>query len=92
MDDQRSRAAKGYLEARIRSASPGELISLLLEALAREVRRAAEAAGVRQQAARGEAIGRALGILGELRTSLNHGEGERSPRTWSACTCTGPHA
>lgn len=75
MNDERSRAARAYLETKIRSASPAELISLLYEGLARELRCAAACVDRGDIAERGTAIGRALGILGELRNSLNHEAG-----------------
>ena len=75
MNDQRARAARGYLEARVRSASPAELISLLYEGLARELRLAAQSLDRGDLEGRGIAIGRSVGIIGELRGSLNHDVG-----------------
>ena len=75
MDDMRARAASGYLEAKVRSASPVELISMLYEGLVRELRVAVSCLAKGDIAGRGMAVGRAIGILGELRGSLNHQTG-----------------
>jgi flagellar protein FliS len=75
MDDPRARAARAYLEAKVSAASPMELIAVLYEALAREVRTAADGIDAADPARKGAAIGRALDILGVLRTSLDHRRG-----------------
>jgi flagellar protein FliS len=75
MDELRARAANGYLEAKVRSASPVELISMLYEGLVRELRVAVSCLAKGDAAGRGMAIGHAVGILGELRGSLNHQTG-----------------
>ena len=75
MDDLRARAASGYLEAKVRSASPVELISMLYEGLVRELRVAVSCLEKGDVAARGLAVGHAVGILGELRSSVNHETG-----------------
>lgn len=73
MIDPRARAAaRSYLEAKVRGASPAELILLLYEGLARELRLAAVSLEKGDCAAGGMAIGSSLEIIGQLRTSLNH--------------------
>lgn len=75
MEDRRTQAAWSYLEARVRGASGTELVSLLFEALVREMRGAAEAIDRRDVARKGSAIGRCLDIIGHLRTCLDHSRG-----------------
>lgn len=75
MTDPRTRAARSYLEAKVRGASPAELILILYEGLARELRLAACSLEKEDCAAGGLAIGSSLGIIGQLRTSLNHQSG-----------------
>ena len=76
MNDSRSRAARSYLETRIRGASPGELVSLLYEALARALRDASDAVDRGDVVGKGAGIVRALDIVGHLRTSLDHERGQ----------------
>ena len=75
MNDHRARAARAYLEARVQSASPAELIGLLYEGLVKELRLGAVSMQRGELVARGVAIGQAVGILAELRANLNHESG-----------------
>lgn len=75
MDDRRSLAAQSYLEAKVRDASPTELVSLLYEGLARRLHAAAAAIERQDLSEKGAAIGRCLDIVGHLRTSLDHAAG-----------------
>ena len=75
MNDARAIAARAYLEARVKHASPAELIALLYEGLVKELRYAMASIDRGEIVERCVAIGRAVGILSELRTSINHTTG-----------------
>jgi flagellar protein FliS len=68
-------AAATYQQNAILTASPEKLVKLLYEGAIRNLERARIALGdakTAKSALAGEALGKALGILGELRASLDH--------------------
>ncbi|RME74831.1 MAG: flagellar export chaperone FliS [Planctomycetota bacterium] len=72
---QAYQAASRYHETKIRTASPTRLVLLLLEGAVREIDRARLAIDARKPAAAGEAFSRAVAIVGELRSVLDHERG-----------------
>jgi flagellar secretion chaperone FliS len=64
-----------YLENRILSADPVELICILYEHAILAVQEARDGIEKRDIAARSKAISKAIAIIGELESSLNHGAG-----------------
>lgn len=66
---------KAYLETRILSASPVELINILYEYAAMSVQDARECLAKRDVAGRAQAISKAIAIIGELESSLDHQQG-----------------
>jgi flagellar secretion chaperone FliS len=64
-----------YLESRVLAADPVELIHLLYEHAAVQVKLARAALGEHNIAARCQAISKALAVLGELEGSLDHSTG-----------------
>lgn len=64
-----------YLESRIRSADPIELIAILYEYAILSVREARESLAKKDIAERSRKISRTVAIIGELDSSLNHTEG-----------------
>jgi len=64
-----------YLESRILSADPLELIRMLYEAGIDSVREARKHLEARDVRARSHAVGRAVAIVGELEGSLDHRAG-----------------
>ena len=66
---------EAYLEDKINSASPIELVQLLYDGAIRFVRDAREYLETGDIARRSAAIGKAMAILGELTASLDHAKG-----------------
>ena len=66
---------EAYLETRILSADPMELVCLLYQHAIDAVRDARRHLATGDIAARAQAMSKALAILGELNSSLNHGAG-----------------
>ncbi len=66
---------QAYLETRVLSADPMELICLLYQHAIDSVREARRSIAKRDIAARSKAISKALAILGELNSSLDHTAG-----------------
>jgi len=64
-----------YLESRVLAADPVELIHLLYEHAAVQVKLARAALGEHNIAGRCQAISKALSVLGELEGSLDHSTG-----------------
>ena len=64
-----------YLETRVLSANPVELISILYEYAVLSVQDARTALADKDIAARSKAIMKAIAIIGELDTSLDHSQG-----------------
>jgi len=64
-----------YLETRVLTADPMELICLLYEHAGDAVAEARHFLKAGQIAARSQAISKAIGIIGELNASLNHSVG-----------------
>jgi flagellar protein FliS len=64
-----------YLESRILSADPVELICILYEHAILSVQVARDSIERRDIASRSKAISKAIAIIGELESSLNHGAG-----------------
>lgn len=64
-----------YLESRIRSADPIELIAILYEYAILSVREARESLAKKDIAARSRQISKTVAIIGELDSSLNHSVG-----------------
>jgi flagellar secretion chaperone FliS len=64
-----------YVESRIISASPLELISILYEHAILEVQQARESLARGEVAARSRSISKAIAIIGELQRSLDHDAG-----------------
>lgn len=69
------KARDEYLLQRIQSASPEQLVALLLEGAQRFVAQAVQACGRKDVPARAQAINRALFIVEELLQRLNHDAG-----------------
>ena len=68
-------AHDAYLDGRVLSAAPIELVNLLYQACNRNVRDARRALAVGDIRGRSAAISRAAAIVTELTTSLNHIDG-----------------
>ncbi|HJT87347.1 MAG TPA: flagellar export chaperone FliS [Bryobacteraceae bacterium] len=66
---------EAYLETRVLSADPMELVCLLYQHSIDAVREARRRLAARDIAGRGQSISKAIGILGELTVSLDHGAG-----------------
>jgi flagellar protein FliS len=66
---------KAYLESRILSADPIELVAMLYEHAILYTGHARECLAKRDIAGRSEKIARVIGIIGELDSSLNHSAG-----------------
>ncbi len=66
---------KAYLETRVLSAAPVELISILYEYATLSVQEARNALAQGDIAARSKAVLKVIAILGELESSLNHEHG-----------------
>jgi flagellar protein FliS len=64
-----------YLESRIRSADPIELIAILYEYAILSVREARESLAKKDVAERSRKISKTIGIVSELDSSLNHTAG-----------------
>jgi flagellar secretion chaperone FliS len=64
-----------YLEGRILSASPLDLVNILYEHAILEVQQARESLARRDVAARSRSISKAISIIGELQSSLDHEAG-----------------
>ncbi len=64
-----------YLESRVLSATPVELIGILYEGALGSVEQARQRLAEGDIAARSAAVSKAVAILGELSTSLNHQAG-----------------
>jgi flagellar protein FliS len=64
-----------YLESRILSASPLELINILYEHATIEIQEARQSLARGDVAARSRSISKAIAIIGELRSSLDHEAG-----------------
>lgn len=70
-----ARAQDEYLLQRINSASPEQLVALMLEGAQRFIAQAVQAIGRRDVPARARAINRASAIVEELMVRLNHEDG-----------------
>jgi flagellar protein FliS len=70
-----TRGAQAYRQTEAQSRSPLELVVMLYDGALRFVGNAAAANTQRDLRARGEAISRALAVLGELQGTLNLSEG-----------------
>jgi flagellar protein FliS len=70
-----SRPQDEYLLHRINSASPEQMVALLLEGAQRFVAQAVQAIGRRDVSGRARAVNRASAIVEELMVRLNHEEG-----------------
>jgi len=67
--------SEAYLESRIRSADPIELIAILYEYAILSVREARASLAKKDIAERSRKISKAVAIIGELDSSLNHSAG-----------------
>lgn len=73
-----AKAQDEYLLQRINSASPEQLVALLLEGAQRFMTQAIQAIGRRDVPGRARAINRASAIVEELMVRLNHEEGSET--------------
>jgi flagellar secretion chaperone FliS len=71
----RNRGAEAYRQTEARSRSPLELVVMLYDGALRFMAEAIAADGANQMRQRGQAISRALAIIGELQGTLNVKEG-----------------
>jgi flagellar protein FliS len=67
--------ANDNMARRVASASPEELVAMLLTAGQRFLAQAVQAMGRKDHLAKGEALGRVSAIIDELNARLNHREG-----------------
>jgi flagellar protein FliS len=67
-----ARAIRSYQKVHLESASPARLLDELYERLLRDLAQAADAIRARAPAKKGELLGHALAIVGELRAALDH--------------------
>jgi flagellar protein FliS len=75
MYPSQARAQDEYLLQRINSASPEQLVALLLEGAQRFLSQAVQAIGRRDVATRAKSVNRASAIVEELMVRLNHEDG-----------------